>query len=87
MYQIPTEDDVTDTVPLALQRVFYNLQTSEQSVGQWREPKIYHLLAADSNILPQVRLNLQSRLDGKVSILSCSTMYKNSIEFYARSSN
>ena len=33
MYQIPTEDDTTDTVPLALQRVFYNLQTSDSSVG------------------------------------------------------
>lgn len=33
VYQIPTEDDTTDTVPLALQRVFFNLQTSEQSVG------------------------------------------------------
>lgn len=34
VYQIPTEDDTTDTVPLALQRVFYNLQTSGQSVGE-----------------------------------------------------
>ena len=33
VYQIPTEDDTTDTVPLALQRVFYNLQTSDSSVG------------------------------------------------------
>ncbi|SCV67019.1 BQ2448_5665 [Microbotryum intermedium] len=33
VYQIPTEDDTIDTVPLALQRVFYNLQTSDQSVG------------------------------------------------------
>jgi ubiquitin C-terminal hydrolase len=33
VYQIPTEEDTTDTVPLALQRVFFNLQTSEQSVG------------------------------------------------------
>lgn len=33
VYQIPTAEDTTDTVPLALQRVFYNLQTSDQSVG------------------------------------------------------
>lgn len=33
VYQIPTDQDTTDTVPLALQRVFYNLQTSDQSVG------------------------------------------------------
>ena len=36
MYQIPTEEDTTDTVALALQRVFYNLQTSDQSVGASR---------------------------------------------------
>ena len=34
VYQIPTEDDhPTESVPLALQRVFYHLQTSEQPVG------------------------------------------------------
>ena len=34
VYQIPTHEDTTDTVPLALQRVFYNLQTSDQPVGE-----------------------------------------------------
>ena len=34
MYQIPTEDDLpTESVALALQRVFYLLQTSDQPVG------------------------------------------------------
>lgn len=35
VYQIPTDNDVpSESVALALQRVFYNLQTSDQPVGQ-----------------------------------------------------
>ena len=35
VYQIPTEDEhPTESVPLALQRVFYHLQTSDQPVGK-----------------------------------------------------
>jgi ubiquitin carboxyl-terminal hydrolase 7 len=35
VYQIPTENDVpTESLPLALQRVFYHLQTSDQPVGE-----------------------------------------------------
>ena len=35
VYQIPTEDDLpTESVSLALQRVFYHLQTSDQPVGK-----------------------------------------------------
>jgi ubiquitin carboxyl-terminal hydrolase 7 len=35
VYQIPTEDEhPTDSVALALQRVFYHLQTSDQPVGK-----------------------------------------------------
>lgn len=35
VYQIPTEDEhPTDSVALALQRVFYHLQTSDQPVGE-----------------------------------------------------
>jgi hypothetical protein len=34
VYQIPTEDDnPTESVALALQRVFYHLQSSDQPVG------------------------------------------------------
>jgi uncharacterized UBP type Zn finger protein len=36
VYQIPTENDVpTESLPLALQRVFYHLQTSDQPVGEF----------------------------------------------------
>jgi hypothetical protein len=34
VYQIPLPEDSVDSVPLALQRVFYNLQTSDFSVGE-----------------------------------------------------
>lgn len=35
VYQIPTEEDTpSQSVALALQRVFYNLQTSDQAVGK-----------------------------------------------------
>jgi ubiquitin carboxyl-terminal hydrolase 7 len=33
VYQIPTANDSLDSVPLALQRVFYQLQTGDQSVS------------------------------------------------------
>jgi ubiquitin carboxyl-terminal hydrolase 7 len=36
VYQIPTEDDIpTESVPLALQRAFYHLQSSDQPVGMF----------------------------------------------------
>lgn len=48
VYQIPTEDDTTDTVPLALQRVFYNLQTSDVSVGTTELTKSFGWKGFDS---------------------------------------
>ncbi|KAI5479269.1 hypothetical protein MNV49_003787, partial [Pseudohyphozyma bogoriensis] len=48
VYQIPTEEDTTDTVPLALQRVFYNLQTSDQSVGTTELTKSFGWKGFDS---------------------------------------
>jgi len=36
VYEIPTEEEhPTESVALALQRVFYHLQTSDQPVGPW----------------------------------------------------
>ncbi|KAL8284094.1 hypothetical protein RQP46_004843 [Phenoliferia psychrophenolica] len=48
VYQIPTEEDTTDTVALALQRVFYNLQTSDQSVGTTELTKSFGWKGFDS---------------------------------------
>lgn len=45
VYQIPTEDDhPTESVALALQRVFYHLQTSDQPVGSLRQCLYLHLV-------------------------------------------
>jgi len=41
VYQIPTENDVaTESVALALQRVFYGLQTSDQPVGTYQTQSV-----------------------------------------------
>ena len=43
MYQIPTEDELpTESVSLALQRVFYHLQTSDQPVGMYLVAQLSH---------------------------------------------
>ncbi|ORY78391.1 putative ubiquitin carboxyl-terminal hydrolase 5 [Leucosporidium creatinivorum] len=69
VYQIPTEDDTTDTVPLALQRVFYNLQTSDQSVGTTELTKSFGWKGFDSFLQHDVQeFNrvLQDKLEEKM---------------------
>jgi ubiquitin carboxyl-terminal hydrolase 7 len=45
VYQIPTEEDApTESVALALQRVFYHLQTSDQPVGKLRLDPQYFVI-------------------------------------------
>lgn len=49
VYQIPTEDEhPTESVPLALQRVFYHLQTSDQPVGTTELTKSFGWKSLDS---------------------------------------
>ncbi|PPQ74003.1 hypothetical protein CVT26_006372 [Gymnopilus dilepis] len=49
VYQIPTEDDLpTESVSLALQRVFYHLQTSDQPVGTTELTKSFGWKSLDS---------------------------------------
>ncbi|KAJ7285909.1 hypothetical protein C8J57DRAFT_1496609 [Mycena rebaudengoi] len=49
VYQIPTEDDLpTESVALALQRVFYHLQTSDQPVGTTELTKSFGWKSLDS---------------------------------------
>ncbi|KAF8319268.1 cysteine proteinase [Clavulina sp. PMI_390] len=49
VYQIPTEDDTpTESVSLALQRVFYHLQTSDQPVGTNELTKSFGWKSLDS---------------------------------------
>ncbi|KAM0792135.1 hypothetical protein ACM66B_004835 [Microbotryomycetes sp. NB124-2] len=69
VYQIPTQDDTSDTVPLALQRVFYNLQTSDQPVGTTELTKSFGWKGFDSFLQHDVQeFNrvLQDKLEEKM---------------------
>ncbi|KAF5357773.1 hypothetical protein D9756_001634 [Leucocoprinus leucothites] len=70
VYQIPTEDDSpTESVPLALQRVFYHLQTSDQPVGTTELTKSFGWKSLDSFLQHDVQeFNrvLQDKLESKM---------------------
>ncbi|WFD08090.1 ubiquitinyl hydrolase 1 [Malassezia vespertilionis] len=70
VYQIPTENDIpTDSVALALQRVFYNLQTSDQPVGTTELTKSFGWKSLDSFLQHDVQeFNrvLQEKLEAKM---------------------
>lgn len=70
VYQIPTEQDLpTESVALALQRVFYHLQTSDQSVGTTELTKSFGWKSLDSFLQHDVQeFNrvLQDKLESKM---------------------
>ncbi|EIM90130.1 ubiquitin carboxyl-terminal hydrolase 5 [Stereum hirsutum FP-91666 SS1] len=70
VYEIPTEDEhPTESVALALQRVFYHLQTSDQPVGTTELTKSFGWKSLDSFLQHDVQeLNriLQDKLDTKM---------------------
>jgi len=70
VYQIPTEDDVpSESVALALQRVFYHLQTSDQPVGTTELTKSFGWKSLDSFMQHDVQeFNrvLQDKLESKM---------------------
>lgn len=70
VYQIPTEDDhPTESVALALQRVFYHLQTSDQPVGTTELTKSFGWKSLDSFLQHDVQeFNrvLQDKLESKM---------------------
>ncbi|TFK76518.1 cysteine proteinase [Pluteus cervinus] len=70
VYQIPTEDDhPTESVALALQRVFYHLQTSDQPVGTTELTKSFGWKSLDSFLQHDVQeFNrvLQDTLESKM---------------------
>ncbi|KAF4576508.1 hypothetical protein EYR40_000746 [Pleurotus pulmonarius] len=70
VYQIPTEDDIpTESVPLALQRAFYHLQTSDQPVGTTELTKSFGWKSLDSFLQHDVQeFNrvLQDKLESKM---------------------
>lgn len=87
VYQIPTENDVpTDSVAYALQRVFYQLQTSTQPVGTTELTKSFGWKSLDSflqhdvqefNRVLQEKLELKmkgTKADGAISHLFVGKM-------------
>ncbi|PIL34481.1 hypothetical protein GSI_03258 [Ganoderma sinense ZZ0214-1] len=70
VYQIPTEEDLpTESVPLALQCVFYHLQTSDQPVGTTELTKSFGWKSLDSFLQHDVQeFNrvLQDKLEMKM---------------------
>ncbi|KDN51670.1 hypothetical protein RSAG8_00216, partial [Rhizoctonia solani AG-8 WAC10335] len=70
VYQIPTEDDIpSESVALALQRVFYHLQTSDQPVGTTELTKSFGWKSLDSFMQHDVQeFNrvLQDKLESKM---------------------
>ncbi|KAH6918657.1 ubiquitin carboxyl-terminal hydrolase 5 [Coprinopsis sp. MPI-PUGE-AT-0042] len=70
VYQIPTEQDTpTESVALALQRVFYHLQTSDQPVGTTELTKSFGWKSLDSFLQHDVQeFNrvLQDKLESKM---------------------
>ena len=76
VYQIPTEDDEPiKSVSLALQRVFYQLQTSDTPVGTTELTKSFGWDSLDSFMQHDVQeFNrvLQDNLEGKMKVSSKS---------------
>lgn len=72
VYQIPTENDVpSESVALALQRVFYLLQSSDQPVGTNELTKSFGWKSLDSFMQHDVQeFNrvLQEKLEGKMKV-------------------
>lgn len=71
VYSIPTEGDSLDSVALALQRVFYLLQTSEHSVSTQELTKSFGWKGFDSFLQHDVQeFNrvLQDKLESKMKV-------------------
>jgi ubiquitin carboxyl-terminal hydrolase 7 len=89
VYQIPTEDDnPAESVALALQRVFYHLQTSDAPVGTTELTKSFGWKSLDSFMQHDVQeFNrvLQDKLESKMKVrffnidfldVSCMTIHQ-----------
>ncbi|KAG0139390.1 hypothetical protein CROQUDRAFT_111631 [Cronartium quercuum f. sp. fusiforme G11] len=69
VYQIPTENDGVESVPLALQRVFYQLQTSDQPVGTTELTRSFGWKSLDAFLQHDVQefsRVLQDKLENKM---------------------
>ncbi|RGB22029.1 hypothetical protein C1646_748620 [Rhizophagus diaphanus] len=74
IYQIPTENDIPNkSVPLALQRVFYNLQTSDIPIETIELTKSFGWNSFDSfthHDVHEFNRMLQNYLEGKMKALN-----------------
>ncbi|KAJ7219761.1 hypothetical protein C8J57DRAFT_1440421 [Mycena rebaudengoi] len=79
VYQIPTEDALpTESVALALQRVFYRLQTSDQPVGTTELTKSFGWKTADS-LIPRDVQEFSRVLEDKMQSLMKGTRAEGTI--------
>ena len=79
VYTIPTEGDNLDSVPLALQRVFYLLQTSDQPVSTTELTKSFGWKGFDSFLQHDVQeFNrvLQDKLEGKMKVINSGLWFQ-----------
>ncbi|KAH7889278.1 hypothetical protein F5I97DRAFT_1934219 [Phlebopus sp. FC_14] len=95
VYQIPTEDELpTESVSLALQRVFYHLQTSEQPVGTTELTKSFGWKSNDSFYQHDVQEfnrvlqdNLESKMKGTKAEGAIAKLFVGKMKSYIKCVN
>ncbi|KAH8116990.1 cysteine proteinase [Phellopilus nigrolimitatus] len=95
VYQIPTEEDhPTESVALALQRVFYHLQTSDQPVGTTELTKSFGWKSLDSFLQHDVQEfnrvlqdKLETKMKGTKADGAISRLFVGKMKSYVRCVN
>jgi ubiquitin carboxyl-terminal hydrolase 7 len=95
VYQIPTEDELpTESVSLALQRVFYHLQTSDQPVGTTELTKSFGWKSNDSFYQHDVQEfnrvlqdNLESKMKGTKAEGAIAKLFVGKMKSYIKCVN
>ncbi|KIY50921.1 ubiquitin carboxyl-terminal hydrolase 5 [Fistulina hepatica ATCC 64428] len=95
VFQIPTEDDIpTESVALALQRVFYHLQTSAQPVGTTELTKSFGWKSLDSFLQHDVQEfnrvlqdKLESKMKGTAAEGAISRLFTGKMKSYIKCVN
>jgi len=94
-YQIPTKDDIpANSVPLALQRVFYNLQYSDQSVDTRELTKSFGWDTIESftqhdiqEFNRELQDNLETKMKGTAADGAISRLFKGKMKSYIKCIN
>eukprot|EP00123_Amoebidium_parasiticum_P017348 comp23811_c0_seq1/m.41432 comp23811_c0_seq1/g.41432 ORF comp23811_c0_seq1/g.41432 comp23811_c0_seq1/m.41432 type:complete len:1238 (-) comp23811_c0_seq1:366-4079(-) len=90
VYALPTQhDDSSSSVPLALQRVFFNLQTSEEAVGTEQLTKSFGWNTLDAFMQHDVQEfnrvlmdNLETKMKGTVAEGTIGRLFQGSMKSY-----